>query len=192
MDMAKPYILGVTKYFPGSEIVFDHFHVIKGMNEVIDKVRRKEQKENPLLKNTRFLWLKNSSSMTQREKKRFKTIRKLDLKTSKAYHLRMALQRLWTIPKYMAEEYLKRWISWAIKTGIPDIVKYGMTLKRHFKGIISAIMLNLNNAVAEGINNKIKTAFKRSYGFKSDEYRDTIIFLVAGKLTLPTLLRGST
>ena len=51
-------------------------------------------------------------------------------------------------------------------------------------------MLDLDNAVAEDINNKIKTAFKRSYGFKNQEYRDTMIFLVAGKLKLPTLLQG--
>ncbi len=56
--------------------------------------------------------------------------------------------------------------------------------------LINHIMLDLDNAVAEGINNKIKTAFKRSYGFKNTEYRDTMIFLVAGKLKLPTLLQG--
>ena len=190
MDMAKWYILGAGKYFPKSRIVFDHFHVIKGMNDVVDRIRRREQKENPLLKSTRFLWLKNTSSMTKREKRRFKSIKHLDLETAKAYHLRMALQRLWTIPKIMAEKYLEKWISWASRTGIPEIVKYGKTLKMHFKGIISAIMLGLSNSVAEGINNKIKTAFKRSYGFKSDEYRDTMIFLVAGKLKLPTLLQG--
>ena len=189
MDMAKPYILGAKKYFSGAEITFDHFHVVKGMNDVVDKVRRKEQKENPILKNTKFLWLKNRSNMTPKERKRFKPIRILDLKTSKAYHLRIALQRLWTIPKNMAERYLKKWIEWAMRTGIPDIVKFGKTLKNHFNGIINAIMLGLNNAVAEGTNNKIKTAFKRSYGFKNLEYRGTMIFLVAGKLKLPTLLQ---
>jgi transposase len=89
-------------------------------------------------------------------------------------------------------EYLKEWIAWAIRTRIPEMVKYGMTLKRHFEGIINAIMVNLSNSIAEGINNKIKTAFMRSYGFKNTEYRDTTIFLVAAKLTLPTLLRERT
>ena len=190
MDMAKPYILGSGKYFKKSGIVFDHFHVIKGMNDAVDRVRRREQKKNPILKNTRFLWLKNTSTTTRKEKRRFKTIKQLDLNTSKAYHLRIALQRLWTIPKIMARKYLERWIAWATRTGIPEIVKYGKTVKRHFDGIIRAIMLDLSNSVAEGINNKIKTAFKRSYGFKSNEYGDTMIFLVAGKLELPTLLQG--
>jgi len=34
--------------------------------------------------------------------------------------------------------------------------------EKTFLGIIRAIMLDLSNSVAEGINNKIKTAFKRS------------------------------
>lgn len=42
MDMAKPYILVVTKYFSGSRIVFDHFHVIKGMNEAVGRESRAE------------------------------------------------------------------------------------------------------------------------------------------------------
>lgn len=44
----------------------------------------------------------------------------------------------------------------------------------------------LNNGVAEGLNNKIKTAFKRAYGLKTEKYRNTMIYLMAGKLTLPT------
>ena len=188
MDMAKWYILGSKKYFPQSKIVFDHFHVIKGINDVVDRVRRREQKNNPLLKSTRFLWLKNTSTLTKREKRRFRTIKHLDLQTAKAYHLRIALQRLWTIPKVMASKYLERWIAWAIRSGIKEVVKYGKTIKRNFQGIINAITFDLSNSVAEGINNKIRTAFKRSYGFKTVEYRDTMIFFVAGKLNLPTLL----
>ena len=52
--------------------------------------------------------------------------------------------------------------------------------------IMEAIKRNLNNGVVEGMNNKIKTAFKRSYGFKTEKYRNTMIYLVAGKLDLPT------
>ena len=59
------------------------------------------------------------------------------------------------------------------RTGIPKIVKYGKTLKRHF----------------DRINNKIKTAFKRSYEFVLDEYFDTMILPIAGKLELPALLQ---
>lgn len=59
------------------------------------------------------------------------------------------------------------------RTGIPKIVKYWKTPEKHF----------------DGINNKIKTEFKRSCGFKSDEYRETMILLIAGKLEFPALLQ---
>ena len=66
-----------------------------------------------------------------------------------------------------------------------DIIKLGKTINRHLAGIMEAIKSGINSAVVEGLNNKIRTAFKRSYGFKAQEYRDTIIYLVAGGLKLP-------
>ncbi|WMT50353.1 MAG: transposase [Thermoplasmatales archaeon] len=61
----------------------------------------------------------------------------------------------------------------------------GRTYKRHLNGILEVIKFEIDSAVVEGLNNKIRTAFKRSYGFKAREYRDTIIYLVAGGLRLP-------
>ena len=55
---------------------------------------------------------------------------------------------------------------------------------RHLNGILEAIKSGTNSAVVEGLNNMIRTACKRSYGFKAQEYRDTIIYLVAGGLKL--------
>ncbi|MEM0135282.1 MAG: transposase, partial [Thermoplasmatales archaeon] len=63
---------------------------------------------------------------------------------------------------------------------MPGIIKLGKTLKRHPAGIMEAIRSGINSAAVEGLNNKIRTAFKRSYGFKAQEYRDTIIYLATG------------
>ena len=77
------------------------------------------------------------------------------------------------------------WISWAYRSKMHDIIKLGKTIKRHMDGIIEAIKSGINSDVVEELNNKIRTAFKRSYGFKTKEYRDTIIYMVAGGLRLP-------
>jgi len=45
----------------------------------------------------------------------------------------------------------------------------------------------MNSSVVEGMNNEIRTAFKRSCGFKAQEYMETIIYLVAGCLSLPAI-----
>ncbi|OWP57546.1 MAG: hypothetical protein B2I17_00170 [Thermoplasmatales archaeon B_DKE] len=66
-------------------------------------------------------------------------------------------------------------------------MRFGNTVKRNFNAIVSAIKLDLSDSAAEGINNKIKKALKRSCGLKSDEYKDMMITLVAGKLEFPIL-----
>ncbi len=179
------YISGAKQYFPASEIVFDHFHVIKMMNDALDRIRRKEARENKILKHTRYDWLKNYSDLSDKERDRLMSVKSLDLQTSHAYHFKIALQRLWTVNVSIAESYLKKWISWALRSRMPDIIKLGKAMKRHLNGILEAIKSGINSAVVEGLNNKIRTAFKRSYGFKAKEYRDTIIYLVAGGLRLP-------
>jgi transposase len=120
-----------------------------------------------------------------RERDRLMSVKSLDLQTSHAYHFKVALQRLWHINAAIAENYLRKWISWASRSRMPDIIKLAKTIRRHLDGIMEAIRTEINSAVVEGLNNKIRTAFKRSYGFKAQEYRDTIIQLVAGGLKLP-------
>ena len=41
MDMANAYSSWFKEHFPQAQIVFDHFHVIKLMNDRLDHVRRR-------------------------------------------------------------------------------------------------------------------------------------------------------
>jgi len=187
MDMSPAFISGAKEYFPDAKVVFDKFHVVKMANDTIDKVRRKEYEKNKELGKTRFIWLKNPENLSEREIQKLHSIKNLDTKTAKAYQFRIALQRLWSIKHpYIVRKYFNKWYYWATDSNIDEIVKLAKTIDKHFSGIMEAIKRNLNNGVVEGMNNKIKTAFKRSYGFKTEKYRNTMIYLVAGKLDLPT------
>lgn len=64
-DMSPAFIKGIEEAFPKAHITFDKFHVMKLVNEAVDKVRRQEQNDEPLLKKTRYLWLKNSQNLSQ-------------------------------------------------------------------------------------------------------------------------------
>ena len=46
MDLSASFIAGATTYFPDAEITFDRFHVVKLLNEAMDKVRKDERKEH--------------------------------------------------------------------------------------------------------------------------------------------------
>ena len=157
------------------------------MNDAIDKVRRREYINNKALEKTRFMWLKNPDNLSEKEKLKMNSIKDLDTKTAKAYQFRLALQRLWTIGDIsIAREYINKWHYWGTHSKIDEIVKMAKMIKRNSYGILESIKQNISNGVVEGLNNKIKTAFKRSYGLKTEKYRNTMIFLMAGKLTLPT------
>jgi len=187
MDMYPAYKGGAKEYFPNTKIVYDKFHIIKLMNDTIDKIRRNEYKTNKTLGKTRFIWLKNPERLSESEKRRLYSIKDLDTKTSKAYQFKIALQRLWTLKETKpTQNYFQKWYYWATHSNIKEITRLAKTIDKHFQGILESIKNNLNNGVVEGLNNKIKTTFKRSYGVKTNKYRETMIYLTAGKLNLPT------
>ena len=68
--------------------------------------------------------------------------------TSHAYHFKIALQRLWDLNDSIAESYLMKWISWALRSRMPDFIRLGKTLKRHIDGILEAIGSGINSVNA--------------------------------------------
>ena len=187
MDMSPAFKSGAKEYFPNAKVVFDKFHIVKMMNDAIDKVRRSEYQSNKELGKTRFMWLKNPENLTDREIIKMKSIKDLDTKTAKAYKFKLALKRLWEIKNTRAaREYLEKWHYWGTHSNIKEIITLAKMIKRNSYGILESIKGDISNGVVEGLNNKIKTAFKRSYGLKTEMYRNTMIFLMAGKLKLPT------
>lgn len=62
--MSPAFIKGVHNNLPQAEITFDKFHMLKLINEAVVQVRRAESKDNPLLKGTRFKFLKNEQNLT--------------------------------------------------------------------------------------------------------------------------------
>ena len=90
-DMSPAFINGVKKQFPEAQLTFDKFHVIKIINDAVDQVRREEIKDRPELKGTRYIWLKNQQNFKEPQTELLEqlTIKKLNLKTSRAYHIRL-------------------------------------------------------------------------------------------------------
>ena len=187
MDMYPAFKGGAREYFPNAKIVYDKFHIVKMMNDAIDKVRRKEYQTNKELGKTRFMWLKNPENLSDREITKIQSIKDLDTKTAKAYRFKLGLQRMWEIKNIeVAREYLDKWHYWGTHSNIKEIITLAKMIKRNSHGILESIKQGISNGVVEGLNNKIKTAFKRSYGLKTEKCRNTMIFLMAGKLRLPT------
>lgn len=187
-DMWPAYISAIKATMPNASIVYDRYHVMALMNRAVDEVRQQELKtRSDVLSKTRYLWLKNPENLKAWQQPIFNSIKELDLKTSRAYHIKMALKRFWDYiyPK-TAQRYLKKWYFWATHSRLEPVIKVAKTIKSHWQGVVNFTRIRITNGIVEGINSKIKTALKRAYGFKRFSYYRTVIYLVAGKFDLPT------
>lgn len=84
-------------------------------------------------------------------------------------------------------DLLERWCSRAQRSPIPEFVKTPRTIRAHTDGIAAAVNRGLANGRHEGLNNKVRTMTKRSYGFHTPEAALALIMLACGpvKLELP-------
>ena len=115
-DMSGAFIKGVKENLPTAKITFDRFHIIKLINEAVDEVRRTEALNNPLLKGTRYIFLKNERNLTvaQREKKEELKLSTLNAKIFKALGFRETFQQIYMMnTEFEFESLLRRWCFWA-------------------------------------------------------------------------------
>jgi len=184
IDMSKSYVAGVGESLPHAEITFDPFHVMAIVNKAVDQVRRQEAKTEPLLKRTRYLWLRNEANRSQKQQQHFESLPKKRLKTARAWRIKTTLQEIYqqchTV--YDAEQALKRWYKWAIRCRLEPMKDAARTIKRHWKGILSWFDGHLNNGGVEGTNSIIQAAKARARGYGTVRHLITMSYLVAGKL----------
>lgn len=187
-DMSPAFIEGASNYFVNSKVTFDKFHIMKIVNEAVDKVRRQEQKERPELKKSRYIWLRNPENLNTKQKTQYENLSDLNLKTAQAYQMKLNFQEFWKQSAQTAEDFLNRWCSWVMNTKLEPMKDAVSTVKRHWNGILRWFKSGLNNGILEGINSLIQLARARARGFRSTENFITMIFLIAGKLNfkLPT------
>jgi transposase len=185
-DMSPAFIRGIEDTFPGSSITFDKFHVMKIINEAVDEVRRTEQKTRLELKKTRCGWLKNPENLGKQLKAVIDrlNVKKMNLKTSRAYQIKLTFQDFYDQARKNAEAFLKRWYFWATHSRLQPVIDAGRTIKRHWDGVLQWFESRINNGVLEGINSLIQAAKAKARGYRSTRNLITVVYLIAGKLYL--------
>ena len=184
IDMSASYRAGIDTHLPWATVTFDEFHVIQLLNKAVDAVRRAEVKSTPLLKRTRYTWLKDTQAWTTRQTLHYHDLRRLNLKTVRAFRIKEALRAIFrTAPdRASAEPLLQRWTSWARRCRLEPIKQVAKTLKAHWEGILNAFNSRLTNARVEAANALIQAAKAKARGYATTRHLITIAYLVAGKL----------
>jgi transposase len=189
-DMSPAFINGVEQHLPNAQFTFDKFHIIKIINDAVDKVRREELQLRPELKSCRYVWLKNPQNLKVAQSRQLEKldVKGLNLKTACAYHIRLNFQEFWQQPPEQAEAFLKSWYFWATPTRLEPMIEAARTIKRHWHGVLRWFTSQINNGILEGINSMVQAAKARARGYHSACNLTTMIYLLAGKLKfdLPT------
>ena len=177
-DLSAAFIASVMENCPDAVHVFDHFHVVKLMNEKLDDIRRKvysmekDINKRKVLKGTRYLLLGNGTDIFDKQHKtRLENALAMNEPLSKAYYLKEQLRQIWSQPtKDMAEKVLDDWIRQAEQSKIAQLQKMAVTVKTYKKGILAWYDCHLSTGKVEGINNKIKVMKRNAYGFRDERY----------------------
>ena len=189
VDMSGAFIKGVTENLTEAEITFDKFHVMKLIGDAVDKVRRAESKSRPELKRSRYLWLKNETNLNAAQRATLGSLRHTNLKTARAYHLRLAFQDIYKeYSREWATLHLDRWYSWARRSRLEAMKQVAATIDRHKDGILAWFDSGIANGLIEGINSLVQAAKAKARGYRNRKTLKVVTYLIAGKLdlSLPT------
>ena len=186
MDMSRSYRAAVAKNLPGADIVFDPFHVVKLMNERLDELRRELWREatgdgKRAIKGSRWVLLMGSEHLSGKprrkgepsERERLEAALEFNKPLATAYYLKEDLRMLWLFSdRKSGKSWLRTWIKEAEASGIGEMAKMARTLREHEDGILSYFRHGITSGPMEGMNNKVRTLMKSTYGIRDEEYLD--------------------
>lgn len=153
---------------------------MKVINEALNKIRKSEVSEQPMLKRIRYLWIKNQRNLKENQKENIEKMSKMNLKTGKAYRLKLAFQDIYNMNYIIeiAEGEFKEWIQWAIRSKLLEFKSAAKTIGSKLSGILNYFEDKLTNAVLEGTNSMIQSIKSRARGYKKIENFKVMIYLM--------------
>jgi transposase len=147
MDMANSYIASTREHVPDADkkICFDRFHVAKLIGDALDKVRREEHRAlladgDLSLTRTKHLLLRRGDSLKPHEEGVIEIIRRLALKTARAWAIKEAAVKLWQfVSSGSIEKAWRKWIGWAMRSRLEPMKAAARTIRDHLWGIVNAV-----------------------------------------------------
>ena len=190
MDMWKAFMNAAQKVFPSADIVHDKFHIVKYLNEAVNNTRKKEvrkleKSDDNVLKNTKYLFLKNQENMTEKQLSRFEKVKSINLETCRAWEIKENFKEFFESKTInQGKFFFNAWIDDVKKSGLKYMIKTSELITRHWNGIITYIKHKITNSPAENINGRIQKIKTIARGFNAfGNYRTSILFYL-GKLDL--------
>jgi transposase len=179
IDMGAAYLKAVEDYLPEATIIWDHFHVVKSMNEKLTELRRQlfrqatDDLQKKVLKGTRWLLLADPENLdpVKGQPERLQEALKLNESLSAAYYLKEALRTLWKKSgKLTASLAMHDWYHQAMSSGVRVLQTFARMLLANKDKLLAWYDHPISSGKMEGTNNKIKTMQRMHYGLRDKEF----------------------
>lgn len=183
MDLSPAFIAGAAQSFPAAAITFDRFHVVKLLNEAMDKVRKSEKLEFEN-KGHKFTFLKHPDHLNERQRRALHTLCVVYPTLGEAYRLKVLFNEVWDLPDTVAAtSHLQHWCAAVEAARIGPLLQFAKTVKAHWSGIVRFVESKISNGLLEGINSKVQLAKRNARGFRNLDNFINMIYFLCGKLT---------
>jgi transposase len=178
MDMWKAFHNSTSKHAPQAAILFDKFHVIRHLNEALDKVRKSEYarlsgKGRRFIKGQKYTLLSRRENLDTEGRLALRTLLKANKRLNVAYLLKESFCQLWEYKKEgWAQKFFDNWRSSLKWQRLKPFEQFAEMIGSHWNGIAAFIQSEdqVSLGFVEGLNNKIRVIQRRAYGLRDEEY----------------------
>ena len=162
-DMWQPYLKVIAEQLGEAVHVLDRFHIMKKMNEAIDKVRREEAARlkrdgyEEVLKHSRWCLLKRPENRTEKQTVKMSELLQYNLQSVRSYLQREDFQRFWQYDSPgWAVKFLDQWCTRTMRSKIEPMKKVARSLREHRSLILNWFRAKgtVSAGSVEGLNNK--------------------------------------
>lgn len=181
IDMCRHFFHSIRKCCWWAYIIIDKFHVYTHILNVIGSVKKKRLYKKLGLIITRKLVLKPYAGLTELEKNAVDYLMSDNERFKAAYEFKEKFLKFYQLQEYEeAKKEILELIAVAMQSNIPKLVKLGKMLMRWEPYILNYFTYRITNGFTEGMNNRIKTIKRISYGFRNQEnFRLRVLALCA-------------
>jgi transposase len=190
-DMWKPYINIIRANAINALHILDRFHIMTHFSKAIDEIRADEHRSLKYrglqtLKHSRWCILKSEENLTDRQRNKLDDLLRYNLRSIRAYLLKEDFQQFWNyVSPGWADKFLEIWCKRTMKSRLEPMKKIARMLRRYKPEILIYFRARkqISQGGVEGLNNKVKSVIKKSYGFS--EFKTIAVALYHGIGNLP-------
>jgi transposase len=180
MDMWKAFRTSTLKAgnAPQAAILYDKFHILKHLNEALDKVRKSEYArlsgdDRRFIKGQKYTLLSHWVNLSQEGRQSLRALFAANKRLNKAYLLKEMFGQLWDYHREgWARRFFERWKAALKWQRLKPFEQFARMIEGHWEGI--ALYCREEDKVplgfVEGLNNKIRVIQRRAYGLRDEEY----------------------